>query len=78
MSPRSQRELSKYEFQMARWDAETVTCPRCGALGRTDLPPKDDGTEPDGETCRNPLTGDKVGFPAHFQRIDAAKETHHP
>lgn len=69
MSPLSRRELADYEFRMERHRAEAATCPRCGALGRDDLPP---GT--DGETCRNPITGHPVRFPAHFQRIDAAKE----
>lgn len=67
------RELSDYEFRMTRWEAEAATCPRCGALGRADLPPKPDGTDPDGEPCRNPITSRPLHAPAHFQRIDAAK-----
>lgn len=60
MSGWTRRDLADFEWRMIRDQAEQATCPRCQA-------------EP-GVSCRNPITGDKVSFPAHFQRIDAAKE----
>jgi hypothetical protein len=53
------RELSAMEWQMARAEAERADCPRCAAEV--------------GQTCVN-LFGDELKAPAHFQRLDAAKE----
>lgn len=78
MSPLNRHQVADYEFRMERHRAELATCPRCGALGRNDLPLKDGGTEPDGEHCRNPITGLPLRGPAHFQRIDAANQLEHP
>jgi len=56
---RPRREVSDLEWRMTRDEAERVRCPRCAA-------------EP-GECCVN-LLGDELKAPAHFQRLDAAKE----
>jgi hypothetical protein len=69
---RTAQEIAEHEFDMARYQAQAATCPRCGALGRVDLPTKPDGTKPGGQPCRNPITGDELRAPAHFQRFDAA------
>lgn len=49
-----------YEWQMTSDEAETVTCPTCGAQPR--------------ERCVNGRTGDLTNYPAHHDRIRAAKE----
>ncbi len=53
------REVSDMEWRMARAEAERARCPRCQA-------------EP-GEHCVN-TSGDELRAPAHWQRINAAKE----
>lgn len=56
---RPRREVSDMEWRMVRADAERAHCPRCAAEI--------------GEHCVNTF-GDELKAPAHFQRIDAAKE----
>ncbi|GAB3437405.1 hypothetical protein [Actinophytocola sediminis] len=68
---RTAEEIAEHEFDMARFQAQAATCPRCGALGRVDIPLMPDGTKPGGQPCRNPLTGRELRGPAHFQRFDA-------
>lgn len=75
MSALSRHQLATLEFAMVRHEAEAVTCPYCHAIGRADLPPNADGSEPDGQPCRNPITGQPHRGPAHWQRIHLAKET---
>lgn len=49
-------------FHMLREDALAVTCPQCAAAV--------------GQLCINPITGEPIRAPAHWQRIRAAKQ--HP
>lgn len=56
---RTRREVSDMEWRMTRADAERARCPRCSAAV--------------GEHCVNTF-GDELRAPAHWQRIDAAKE----
>lgn len=56
----TERELSDMEWRMLRAEAERAYCPRCAAEV--------------GEHCVNLLFGDELKAPAHWQRIDAAKE----
>lgn len=69
---RTAEEIAEHEFDMARFKAEAATCPRCGALGRVDLPPLPDGTKPGGQPCVGTITGRELRGPAHWQRFDAA------
>lgn len=66
---RIQAEYADMHWRMDRHRAELVTCSHCGALGREDLPRNPDGSEPDGQSCINPKTGDESNAPAHPPRI---------
>lgn len=56
---RTHREVSDMEWRMERAGAEKAVCPRCQAAI--------------GDHCVNTF-GDELKAPAHFQRINAARE----
>ncbi len=64
MKTRPRRELSDFEWRMERDHAQRAPCPRCEAAIS--------------EPCRNPITGEELRAPAHFQRIDAANQLETP
>lgn len=59
----TRREVSDMEWRMTRAEAEQVGCPRCAA-------------DP-GAHCANTF-GDELKAPAHWQRIEAAKNLEAP
>ena len=63
--PMTQREIADYEFRMAQDLAQTVACPRCGAVGRTERRRAD--------PCRNPGLGTPLRAPCHWQRDKKAR-----
>lgn len=60
--PKTQQEVADFHWRMARDEAETVPCrsPGCGA----DV----------GEHCQNPITGEELAGPAHWQRVRDARQ----
>jgi hypothetical protein len=67
MTGRTRHELAEHEWRMERFVAESVDCPRCGALGR------DEERDMPARHCWNQIIGGELQAPAHDARIREAR-----